>query len=96
MKRRMKFTELPGTNYMLKILLLFGLAIAVSSTTNVDVSTIIIVACIVLSVTMILVPLLFLIAEFNARLSGSKKSLCRKISSGENGRIPGRDYAAKG
>ncbi len=59
----MKFTELPGTKYILNILLLFSLAVALSITTNIDVSTIILVACIVLSVTMVLVPLLFLIAD---------------------------------
>ncbi len=59
----MKFTELPGTKYMLNIFLLFSLAVALSITTNIGVSTIILVACIVLSVTMVLVPLLFLIAD---------------------------------
>ena len=59
----MKFTELPGTKYILNILLLFSLAVALTITTDLDVSTIILVACIVLSVTMVLVPLLFLIAD---------------------------------
>ena len=59
----MKFTELPGTKYMLNIFLLFSLAVALTITTNIDVSTIILVACIVLSVTIVLVPLLFLIAD---------------------------------
>ena len=59
----MKFTELPGTKYILNILLLFSLAVALSITTNLGVSTIILVACIVLSVTMVWVPVLFLIAD---------------------------------
>ena len=59
----MKFTELPGTKYMLNIFLLFSLAVALSITTNLGLSTVILVACIVLSVTMVWVPLLFLIAD---------------------------------
>jgi NhaP-type Na+/H+ or K+/H+ antiporter len=59
----MKVTELPGTKYMLNIFLLFSLAVALSITTNIGVSTIILVACIVLCVTMVWVPLLFLIAD---------------------------------
>ena len=59
----MKFTELPGTKYILNILLLFSLAVALSITTNLGLSTVILVACIVLSVTMVWVPLLFLIAD---------------------------------